>query len=389
MRFSIVTPSFNQGCYLADTIRSVSRQSYPDYEHIVVDGASNDNTAEILENYRDCLSKVISEKDKGQADAINKGFAFAEGDIFAYINSDDYYFRDVFSIVADHFRRNPDVDVIYGNCVYVDREGQFLHYFTGIEQFDKSRLLNNVDMIMQPASFWRREVFEKHGPFNTQNHYGFDWAYWCELAVNGCKFLKVDDVLAVNRVHGDTKTLTGSNERLEELKAINQKYKTKMLPHAYYGFSREEYRSRTKKTLSDYLKLAMYSLLSYENIFYYFRNYKRKVINGVFPVSDELLKRSQIKVPNLNFSQLSLSLSCPDDEVQSVSIYQGEKSLGLFYFNKGRLDMDVNVNGVFGDVDISFEFSSEYRLHASLVLRWLYFYKPAYISARLEKFQLS
>ena len=201
MKFSIVTPSYNQARFIENTITSVLNQTYTNYEYIVVDGGSSDNSEEVILRYKNQIDRIIIEPDDGQADAINKGLCIASGEIFAYLNSDDYYFKGALQKVADAFQKNPDVDVVYGDCVYTDVNGQFLSYFTGIEDYDSERLLNNTDYIMQPTAFWRKGVFKRYGPFDKNLHYGFDWAFWCELAMHGCKFLRIDEVLAVNRVH--------------------------------------------------------------------------------------------------------------------------------------------------------------------------------------------
>ena len=292
MKFTIVTPSYNQSKFIRNTIDGVLGQTHKNFEYIVVDGASTDGTDEILKEYSSRLSRVIIEPDDGQTDAINKGFSSATGEIFAYINSDDYYFKDTLEIVAQYFDDHPDVDLIYGDCVFTDENGQFFRYFSEISDFDEDRLRNFSDHIMQPAAFWRRRVFEKFGPFNEDYHFGFDWAFWCELAKQGCNIQRIPYILAANRVYDQTKTLSGSSVRLDELKRINNRYKTRLLSHAYYRYYLSDLEGRNSRTIVDYLLMPLMLLLSYGNVIHHFRKYNKKIIFGFLPNSKLVFERS-------------------------------------------------------------------------------------------------
>ena len=204
MKFSIVTPSYNQGCFIETTLKSVLNQTHESVEYIVIDGGSTDSTNDIVSKYSSKLKKYVSEPDNGQTDAINKGFAFADGDIFAYLNSDDYYFEDTLEKVDRVFSEHPEIDVVYGDCVFTDENGQFIRYFSEIWEYYPKKLLNNSNFIMQPSTFWRRQAFEKYGPFDSSLHFGFDWALWCEFTRNGCRFYRLHEVLSANRVYGST-----------------------------------------------------------------------------------------------------------------------------------------------------------------------------------------
>ena len=126
MLISIVTPSYNQDRYIEETIRSVLLQDYPQIEYTIVDGGSTDNTVSIIRKYEDQLSWWVSEKDQGQTDAINKGFARAKGDILAWINSDDTYEPGVFTAAVKYFREHPNVGMIYGDCNYINESGSVI-----------------------------------------------------------------------------------------------------------------------------------------------------------------------------------------------------------------------------------------------------------------------
>src|SRR5262245_11946447 len=122
-RITVVTPSFNQAAYLEQTILSVLGQNYPNLEYIVIDGGSTDGSVDIIKKFQDGISYWISEKDRGQGHAINKGLIRATGDIVAYLNSDDYYLDGALQRVADYFVINPEVDLIHGRCRVVDESG--------------------------------------------------------------------------------------------------------------------------------------------------------------------------------------------------------------------------------------------------------------------------
>ena len=383
MKFSIVTPSYNHGEYIEDTIKSVINQTHKDFEYIIIDGGSTDNSGEIISAYSGWLKKYISEKDRGQTDAINKGFKFADGDIYAYLNSDDYYFRNTLEVVSAYFEKHPEVDVIYGDCAFTDARGQFIRYFSEISDFDEDRLRNYSDIIMQPATFWRKRVFEQYGPFDESFHFGFDWAFWCELASKGCRFQRMPAMLAANRVYPQTKTASGSVVRLRELKKINKRYKTRFLLHAYYRYCLADLVDKAGRSLLDYLQLPFFVLLSYGNILHHFGNYHSKIINGLLPNSSALLKRAAIKMPRLDYRSVKISLVVPADVSQAVVVYSSGKKVGHYVFAHGSLNLRVALAGGGNDVDIKLEFESEYPLYKSRIKRAVFFYKPIHIAAQI------
>jgi GT2 family glycosyltransferase len=211
---SIVTPSYNQGKYLEPTIKSVLEQGYPRIEYLVVDGASTDDSVEIIkrhsiENQQQAVglqSRTIdwwvSEKDKGQGDAINKGLARAQGDIVAWLNSDDYYLPDTISAVVKVFEQNPEVVMIYGDMLAVDEYGHTLNHLK-YKQLSLQDLLC-FRIIGQPSVFFRREVLEKTGGLDTTFHFLLDHHLWIRIAQHG-KILHVDQTWAAARYHAEAK----------------------------------------------------------------------------------------------------------------------------------------------------------------------------------------
>jgi glycosyltransferase involved in cell wall biosynthesis len=203
---SIVTPSYNQGRFLERTIRSVlaQRTAGAPFEYLVMDGGSGDESVAILERYSADL-QWVSEKDRGQADAVNKGLARATGEIIGWLNSDDIFYPGAVAAVCDLFERRPDIDVVYGNGNHIDeRDGIIEPYPT--EDWDFERLKERC-FLCQPAVFFRRSVVERFGPLGVQWRYALDYEYWLRLGKRGARFARIGEVLAGSRLYPETKTL--------------------------------------------------------------------------------------------------------------------------------------------------------------------------------------
>jgi GT2 family glycosyltransferase len=199
---SIITPSYNQASYLEQTIQSVLGQDYPRIEYIVVDGASTDDSFEIIKKYNDRLAYWISEKDSGQAEAINKGFARAKGEILAWLNSDDYYLPNTISAVVKCFEENPDVVMVYGDMLAVDGDGQTINVLK-YKQLSLEDLLC-FQIIGQPSVFFRRSALEKTGLLDTSFHFMLDHHLWIRLTQQG-SIQHVPQVWSAARYHPQAK----------------------------------------------------------------------------------------------------------------------------------------------------------------------------------------
>jgi glycosyltransferase involved in cell wall biosynthesis len=201
---SIITPSFNQAAYLEQTIRSVLEQNYPRIEYLVVDGASTDASVEVIRKYESKLAWWVSEKDRGQADAINKGFARATGDVVAWLNSDDYYLPGTISAAVKAFEENPDVVLAYGNMLSVDESGKTFNTLK-YKQLTLEDLLC-FQIIGQPAVFMRRSALQAAGNLDPAFHFMLDHHLWIRLAQQG-KILHVDHTWAAARYHAEAKNI--------------------------------------------------------------------------------------------------------------------------------------------------------------------------------------
>jgi len=178
---SIVTPSFNQACFIEETIHSVLEQDYPRIEYIIVDGGSSDGTLEIIHRYADRLAWWVSEPDRGQTDAINKGFSHIHGDILAWLNSDDTYMPGAISEAVGFLRDNPEIGLVYGDANLVDEAGNMIGRFPA-RQTDYRRLRQGYVHIPQQASFFRFSLWQRVGPLDPTFYFAMDYDLWVRIA---------------------------------------------------------------------------------------------------------------------------------------------------------------------------------------------------------------
>ena len=224
-RISIVTPSFNQGVFLEECIKSVITQGYVDFEYIIIDGGSTDNSLEIIKKYEKHIATWISAPDNGQAGAINKGFKMATGEIVGWLNSDDFYLPGALNEVAKAYSANPKASFYYGNGYRVDRDGKMINEFyeNGTVRFLLDSFIMGLNYILQPVSFINRGCLETIGFLDEKLHYGMDSDLWIRLAKQADPE-PILACLAASREYGETKTSQGSFERVEELRKIAEKH---------------------------------------------------------------------------------------------------------------------------------------------------------------------
>ncbi|XSG83547.1 MAG: glycosyltransferase [Methyloligella sp. ZOD6] len=203
---SVITPSYNQGEFLGDCLESVRSQTVVPIEHFVFDPGSSDKSREIASSFEHVT--LVAEPDKGQSDAINKGFQRVKGDIIAWVNSDDMYADEkVFERVLARFAAPDAPDIVYGRGNFVDEKGNFLREaYVNKKPKTFPQRFQHEDGVLQPALFMRREVVEKIGLLNESNHYSMDYEYWIRCMKAGIRFAYIDDLLAIARYHTSNKT---------------------------------------------------------------------------------------------------------------------------------------------------------------------------------------
>ena len=224
-RITIITPSLNQAGYLDQTIRSVLGQDYPHLEYIVIDGGSTDGSVDIIRKYQSHIAYWVSEKDQGQAHAINKGLERATGDIIGYLNSDDYYLDGALARVAECFSRQGDVDLLHGRCRVVDQDGMELGKHTGsITRYDE--ILDLWDVwwnrrnFVQPEVFWTKRIGDKIGRFREDLSWVMDYEYWLRILRAGARVGFIDAELAAFRLQPAQKSTQPERTAKELLKVV-------------------------------------------------------------------------------------------------------------------------------------------------------------------------
>jgi glycosyltransferase involved in cell wall biosynthesis len=223
-RISIVTPSFNQARYLEATIQSVLSQNYPNLQYIIVDGGSTDGSVEIIRRYESSVAWWVSEKDRGQTNAINKGMARATGDVRAYLNSDDIYLPGALQRVGEHFATHPNTGLLHGRCRIMQENGRVTgEHFGSITRYDQIVDLWGVwwngRQFVQPEVFWSRQIAERIGPFNEELFFVMDYDYWLRAMREGASVSAIDFPLASFRLQPLQKS-TRKAEVSEELRQL-------------------------------------------------------------------------------------------------------------------------------------------------------------------------
>jgi glycosyltransferase involved in cell wall biosynthesis len=237
---SIVTPSFNQGEFIADAIDSVLAQDYPAIEYIVMDGGSTDSTLDVLRSYGDRI-RWTSGPDGGQSDAIHRGFLAGSGEYIAWLNSDDRYVPGAISSAVSELAVEPSAGLVYGWAEYLDRAGAVTGRCMEIEPWNLQRLVEVIDFVAQPASLFRRDAYLAVGGLDPTLHYAMDYDLWIRLGSRyPVRFLP--HVMAQARIYGDTKTSTGGLSRLEEIERMVRRHGGRGLPKAYRPEMRQEIR---------------------------------------------------------------------------------------------------------------------------------------------------
>jgi glycosyltransferase involved in cell wall biosynthesis len=224
LKISIITPSYNQGRFIADAIDSVASQNYPNIEHIILDAQSNDETLEVLSRYSHLPHLTwVSEPDKGQTDAINKGFRRATGDVVAWLNADDYYLPGAFARVNEVFSEQPNTDILYGEAAFVDEHKNVTGYRRG-HTFDYHILLYFGCYIQSTATFFRRHIVDHEHLLEPSYKTVMDYEYYVRLATLGYQFGFIPEVLAAFRWHGTNISAVHADLRRQERRKVIRQY---------------------------------------------------------------------------------------------------------------------------------------------------------------------
>lgn len=220
-KVSIVTPSFNQGHFLEATIQSVLAQGYPNIEYIIVDGKSKDHSADVIRKHEQHLAWWVSEKDKGHADALNKGFSHATGDILAWLNSDDQYHPGAVSEAVAFLQVHPEVGLVYGDANLIDDAGKVIGQFAS-KQTDYRRMLRGSVHIPQATTFFRADLWRKIGPLDLSLFFAFDYDLWVRLAkVSEIRY--VPRVWANFRLHNQGKSVLNDDQCYPDMLRVYQR----------------------------------------------------------------------------------------------------------------------------------------------------------------------
>lgn len=204
-KISIITPSYNQGNYIEQTIQSVLNQDYKNIELIIIDGGSTDNTIEIIKKYENEIAFWVSEPDNGQAHAINKGFQHATGDILGWINSDDYYLEGYLKRVADIFKKKSNIEIVYGNSITVDDRTNISYVEYGKFLIDSFLVFGGV--IFSHTAFWKKEISVE---LDERLHCALDYELWMRL-FKGKKYEHLNYFGAVFRLQMESKSMQANN----------------------------------------------------------------------------------------------------------------------------------------------------------------------------------
>jgi glycosyltransferase involved in cell wall biosynthesis len=267
---SVITPSYNQGRFLAETIESVLSQVGDFYlDYIIIDGGSTDDSVEVIKRYERLLNegvfavkchgvryRWVSEKDRGQTDALMKGFRMAEGEILAWLNSDDAYLSDALRKVVDLFYGEPDVTVIYGRTYYTDTNSKILGRYP-TEPFNYKRLAM-FNFICQPSTFFRKKAFELAGGLDLSLRYGMDYDLWIRLAKQ-FEFRYIPEFFSTYRLHEESKTISSGDALANHKEALNIaiKYYDWAPLNRVYGYCNQLLKSRLPEALGRFDSLVV------------------------------------------------------------------------------------------------------------------------------------
>jgi glycosyltransferase involved in cell wall biosynthesis len=261
---SIVVPNFQGGKTLEHTLRSLVDQQYPNLEIIVVDGGSTDESLDIIRRFEPHIAWWVSEKDNGQSNAINKGFAHCQGEIVNWLCSDDYLMPGALQIVGNTFAKRPDIDIVVGECEQVwPATGQRIRIKIKPDWID---LMPCWDPIPQPSCFFRRRLLDRPQPIDERYYFSMDFELWCYFQSRKAKFLIVDELLSIIQNSATNKTSIGGEARIPEWDRLYRTYAQERIPlifwHRHFRYPVERFRQKHRQS-----KFIFYSTRLYTGLF--------------------------------------------------------------------------------------------------------------------------
>lgn len=226
-KISVITPSYNQGHLIEQTIQSVIKQNYPNLEYIVMDGGSTDNTLDVLKKYKTKL-EFVSQKDKGQADAINQGIRKSSGEILMYLNSDDVMTPDTLNTVGNYFKRRPQVKWLTGDYFIIDEKGKKIQSFVVrykrfLRSFPSFTVLSIANFIIQPSTFFRKDLIKEFGYFDQSLHLCLDYDFWMKI-IKKYPLQVLPNHFSLFRIHQTSKGGTQYEKQFKEEHQVLTRY---------------------------------------------------------------------------------------------------------------------------------------------------------------------
>ena len=225
---SIVTISFNQEKFIEETIKSILNQNYKNFEYIIMDAGSTDNSREKILKYKNDINRIVFEKDNGPADGLNKGFKIAKGDIFCFLNSDDLLLKNSLTKVVNFFKNNKNADVVYGNSWIINESGERIRNFYS-DKFNLKMAKYGASILAQQSTFFKKETYSNTRGFNVKNRISWDGELFLDFGLNNARFCRLNEFLSAFRIHNTSYTAQDNIKKLnkEEIKKIYMKIENK------------------------------------------------------------------------------------------------------------------------------------------------------------------
>lgn len=233
LSISIIVPNYNGGSTIGRTLQSLVDQHYPNLEIVVVDGGSTDNSVDVIKQYEKHITWWVSEKDRGQSHAINKGFARASGEIINWLCSDDELTPGCLAFLGEFFARNPGIDVLSGTCRFIYAREPWRNHDERPSQ-DRLDLMPCCNPIPQPSCFFRRRLLKRSPVVVEDLHYTMDYELWCYLRSQSARWALTDQVLSIMYFSGDNKTSVGREKITYEWERVYRQYACERIPLTYW-----------------------------------------------------------------------------------------------------------------------------------------------------------